>query len=143
MEGIMKNSTLLAVFGFVVIAFVFHLIAQDGGNLNSDANTGKYKWSTEQALNSMADLYLEPEADSVGAVIATKYGTNYRCIRLTNNSGTMQKIRVEFVNRYDNGTRCSTTYNVDANSTTGKIPAILKVISGMVVDSTLLGLQRK
>lgn len=97
---------------------------------------GKKPLSTDQALNSMADVYTSTDADSVGLVVATKYGTHYRLIQIRNLSGTTQYIKVIVSNTGD-----TTVHAIPAFSGTGKIAVVRKVISGAVVDSTAYDFQ--
>ena len=101
--------------------------------------TGSYStWSSEQALNTIASVYIERTADSASSKnFLLKYGSTYRCFRITNNSGTLQKVKVNFIN----DTNITCTYNIPAYSSTPKLPFIKGVISGAVLDSTLYGFQ--
>ena len=120
----------LSVVGVVFVGSILHVWAQ-GGYLNPSTSASYSRWNTEQALNAMSTPYTMVDADSVGCVIATKYGTHHRLVRFANYSGTTQKIKVISANTGD-----TSVVVVPSESVSEKTSVIRKVISGMVVDST-------
>ena len=97
---------------------------------------GKKPLSNDRALNSIADIYTSKDADSVGLVVATKYGTHYKLIQIRNLSNTTQYIPVIIAETGD-----TTTHAIPALTGTGKIAVVRKVIEGAVVDSTAYDFQ--
>lgn len=111
----------------------------EGGYIMKDLFGGYSTYSQEQALNSMSDWFTMKTADSVGAKnIATKFGTTYRLKQIRNNSGSVQKIKLFFVNAPTD----TITLNLNAYESSGKLPAVKGIISGCVVDSTIYYFQR-
>jgi hypothetical protein len=124
----------------MVSVYLYAQAKAEGGRIMKD-NTGTYStYAPEQALNSMADWYTAKRADSVGCVVATKYGTTARLKQIYNNSGTLQKIKLVFVNAIST-VDDTITFNLNAYSSTGKIPSVKKVVSGAVIDSTIYFIQ--
>jgi hypothetical protein len=127
-----------------VLAFATLVQAQakaEGGYIMKSTLGAYSTYSTEQALNSVADWYTCKRADSIGVVVATKYGSTVRLKQIYNNSGSTQYIKVVFVNRLVSTVADTVTLNVPAYGLTGKLPSVLKVVSGAVVDSTVYYLQ--
>ena len=115
-------------------------IAQPGeGGYVFKALDGSYStWSAEQALNSMADWYACKTADSTATTVSSKYGTHYRLKQIANISATTQKYVLINLNTLD-----TFKIHLAANSFSGKLPAIKRVISGAVADSTVYYFQYK
>lgn len=136
--------TIVTAVCFAAVALIGHIAAQakaEGGYIMK-STTGVYStYAQEQALNSMADWYTCKRADSVGCVVSTKYGTYTRLKQIYNNSGTVQKIKVIFINRLVSTVADTVTLNINAYSATGKLPSIQKVVEGAIIDSTIYYLQ--
>jgi len=122
---IMNSVAAAVVIGSIVFAFA------GGGYLNPSPTGSFVRWNAEQAINAMSTPYTMIDADSLGCVVATKYGTHYRLIRFANYSGTTQYIKVISDNTGD-----TSFVVVPALSVSEKTSVIRKVISGMVADST-------
>jgi hypothetical protein len=128
---------LSAVLVLAVIA-----IAQpgEGGYVTKSTDGSFSQWSTDQSLNSMADWYTGTSTDSSACgSVSAKYGIHYRMKQLRNLSSTTQYIKVIYLNTPND----TDLIVLDAKQSSGKRPAIKKVISGMVADSTGLDFQYK
>jgi hypothetical protein len=129
MKKVLGIIAIVAVSAFSQIGYGGYILKSTDGSYS--------QWAAEQALNSMADWYTVRIADSTGVgVVLTKYGSHHNLKAFANLSASVQKIKYVALNTNDTG-----AIAIPAHSTSGKLPAIKKVISGMVVDSTALYFQ--
>ena len=126
------------LFVMALCAVSFAQAKAEGGYIMKALDASYSTYSQEQALNSMSDWYTMKTADSTATTVSTKYGTTYRLKQIRNNSATTQSIKVTFVNV----TTDTVTIKLVAGEVSGKLPAIRRVISGAVSDSTIYYFQR-
>jgi len=120
---------LLAVIGCFSLA---QAQAKAEGGYIMKSTAGTYStWSQDQAANSMADWYTVKVATHDTLTVA-RLGSTYRLKQIYNNSGTVQKVRVIFLQNTD-----TVTININTYSATGKLPSVRKILSGAIADSTL------
>lgn len=142
MEGSMRK-VLIGLSVLFAVSLVSAQAKAEGGYIMKSL-TGSYStYSQEQAVNSMADWFSCKRADSTAVgIVLTKYGSTARLKAIYNNSGSVQKVTVIFLNKLNGSTNDTITLNLNAYSSSGKLPAIKQVVSGAVVDSTIYFFQQ-